>query len=135
MSVGRTKSYALAKLLLVAIIVTLFMRAKRRTDNARDTLREELAVVTAAEEPPVASVMTKEMAGLDEDVLFFSRVPKTGSEMMVRLLFRLAERNNFTHVRYGAPQPRKLPEKDQVMRVCTVWLPSDGRTVINYYTV
>ena len=50
------------------------------------------------------------------NVLIFNRVPKTGSEMMVKLLQTLAVRNNFTHLRFGAPHPRKLSTKDQVQK-------------------
>ena len=52
-----------------------------------------------------------------KNVLIFSRVPKTGSEMMVRLLQALALRNNFVHTRFGAPQPRKLSWKQQVKQL------------------
>ena len=48
------------------------------------------------------------------DVLFFNRIPKTGSENMVFLLNKLAKINNFKHKRYGQPQPRKLTVEQQV---------------------
>ena len=44
--------------------------------------------------------------------------PKTGSELFAKLLQTLAENNGFRHTRYGAPQPRKLGEEEQVKDCC-----------------
>ncbi len=59
-------------------------------------------------------VLNDRLLNLKKDVLVFNRVPKTGSEMFVRILFALSEKNNFTHKRYGAPQPRKISDHAQV---------------------
>ena len=53
--------------------------------------------------------------GLDDRFLFFNRVPKTGSELVTKLLQTLGtNKKTFVHKRYGAPQPRKLTEAAQV---------------------
>ena len=54
------------------------------------------------------------------ELMIFNRVPKTGSEMFVRLLLALADRNGFVHRRHGAPQPRKLDIESQVSSWCSL---------------
>jgi len=48
-----------------------------------------------------------------EDVLYFNRIPKTGSENFVYILTALSRDNNFTHYRFGKPDPRHLTEIEQ----------------------
>ena len=51
---------------------------------------------------------------LDNDVLIFNRVPKTGSENMAYVIKELSAVNNFTHIRYGNPDHRLISRKEQV---------------------
>ena len=63
----------------------------------------------------------EELTGLGhmrEDILYFNRVPKTGSENFVTLLQALQHWNgsqNFHHVRFPSPQPRRISKKVQVI--------------------
>ena len=51
----------------------------------------------------------------DPDFLFYNRVPKTGSEMVTKLLSNLGQQSGrFKHHRYGAPNPRLLTAEAQV---------------------
>ena len=61
---------------------------------------------------------------MDGQFLLFNRVPKTGSELFAKLLQTLAENNGFRHTRYGAPQPRKLGEEEQVKDCCAAHVQS-----------
>ena len=54
------------------------------------------------------------------DLLYFNRVPKTGSENFVFLLQKLSARNGFVHRRYGHPEPRRIDESKQAFNVKTV---------------
>merc|ERR1712226_348643 len=49
----------------------------------------------------------------EKDILYFNRVPKTGSENMVLILQNLAEKNGFVHKRYGNPRLRQISAKAQ----------------------
>ena len=60
------------------------------------------------------SQQTAPFSDLNKDILIFNRVPKSGTEMFVKLLQRLSRKNNFTHYRYGQPVPRQLPSFVQV---------------------
>lgn len=51
------------------------------------------------------------------DVLYYARIPKTGSENFAFLLSKLAKHNRFTHTRYGQPEPRKLTHRQQAASV------------------
>lgn len=53
------------------------------------------------------------------EVLFFNRVPKTGSENLVHVMLHLAKINGFTHKRAHHPVPRRLTEKEQVRRTAS----------------
>lgn len=52
--------------------------------------------------------------------LFFNRVPKTGSEMLVLLLSWLQMRNTFTHVRLKNTVKRHLSEEEQISLITEV---------------
>lgn len=54
------------------------------------------------------------MPELSEYILFFNRVPKCGSEMLVLLMQRLQGLNNFIHFRLKGSNKRKLNEEEQV---------------------
>jgi dermatan/chondrotin sulfate uronyl 2-O-sulfotransferase UST len=51
---------------------------------------------------------------LSDHVIFFNRVPKSGSEMLVLLLQWLQGRNGFRHVRLGGGNVRRLSRMQQV---------------------
>lgn len=51
------------------------------------------------------------------DILYFNRVPKTGSENFVFLLEKLGERNGFDHSRYRNPDHRAVSKAKQVGEV------------------
>jgi len=55
-----------------------------------------------------------EIPELSDHVVFFNRVPKTGSEMLVLLLQWLQGMNGFRHVRLGGGSIRKLNRMQQV---------------------
>ena len=58
------------------------------------------------------------LGDMREDILYFNRVPKTGSENFVTLLQALQNWNgsqNFHHVRFPSPQPRRISKKVQVI--------------------
>jgi hypothetical protein len=55
-----------------------------------------------------------EIPELSDHVVFFNRVPKTGSEMLVLLLQWLQGMNGFRHVRLGGGSVRKLNRIQQV---------------------
>ena len=48
-----------------------------------------------------------------QDVLYFNRIPKTGSENFVYLMSTLSKQNNFTHYRYAQPDPRHPTYEEQ----------------------
>jgi len=52
-----------------------------------------------------------------EDVFYFNRIPKTGSENFVYILRALSRDNHFTHYRFGKPDPRHLTESEQKIHV------------------
>ena len=62
---------------------------------------------------------------LDPGFLLFNRVPKTGSELIAKLLLNLGGRNGFYHKRYGSPQPRRLGVQAQVRKLlkCRPYIP------------
>lgn len=49
-----------------------------------------------------------------KDILYYNRVPKTGSENLVYILQHLAKVNSFTHLRFGDPTARYIDEEHQV---------------------
>ena len=51
---------------------------------------------------------------LNEDVLFFNRIPKTGSEMIVLILQWLQNKNDFKHIRLKNTKNRHLSHEEQV---------------------
>jgi hypothetical protein len=55
-----------------------------------------------------------EIPELSDHVVFFNRVPKTGSEMLVLLLQWLQGANGFRHIRLGGGSIRKLNRMQQV---------------------
>ena len=55
-----------------------------------------------------------EIPELSDHVVFFNRVPKTGSEMLVLLLQWLQGMNGFRHIRLGGGGVRKLNRMQQV---------------------
>jgi hypothetical protein len=55
-----------------------------------------------------------EIPELSDHVVFFNRVPKTGSEMLVLLLQWLQGMNGFRHIRLGGGSIRKLNRMQQV---------------------
>ena len=55
-----------------------------------------------------------EIPELSDHVVFFNRVPKTGSEMLVLLLQWLQGMNGFRHVRLGGGNTRRLNRMQQV---------------------
>ena len=54
---------------------------------------------------------------LDEEMLYFNRVPKTGSENFVFILQKLSEMNGFRHSRFGNPHSRRLNFTEQEKHV------------------
>lgn len=52
--------------------------------------------------------------GFSDHVLFFNRVPKSGSEMLVLLLQWLQGSNGFRHIRLSGGEKRKLSALEQV---------------------
>ncbi|GFG29961.1 hypothetical protein Cfor_07915, partial [Coptotermes formosanus] len=82
-------------------------------------------VTTAASSPTVISPFRRvtksltelrhgmEIPELSDHVLFFNRVPKTGSEMLVLLLQWLQGLNGFRHIRLGGGSIRKLNRMQQ----------------------
>ena len=59
-----------------------------------------------------------EIPELSDHVLFFNRVPKTGSEMLVLLLQWLQGMNGFRHVRLAGGKIRRLSRMQQVCSLC-----------------
>lgn len=62
----------------------------------------------------VNSTMNTQDEGLIEDLLFFARIPKSGTENLAFLMKALAVRNDFVHKRYWRPQPRRITSVEQV---------------------
>ena len=62
----------------------------------------------------VNSTINTRDEGLIEDLLFFARIPKSGTENLAFLMKALAVRNDFVHKRYWRPQPRRIPSVEQV---------------------
>jgi dermatan/chondrotin sulfate uronyl 2-O-sulfotransferase UST len=98
---------------------TLLLIAQRKYDNLVTT-------ATVASVPVVTSSgrrVTKSLAELrkgvnipelSDHVLFFNRVPKSGSEMLVLLLQWLQGTNGFRHIRLGGGDVRQLNRMQQV---------------------
>ena len=72
-----------------------------------NTIDQDLNVPTIAWDYPSPLVHLN-------DVLFFNRIPKTGSENFVSLMFELSRRNGFQHLRFGMPDPKRLDQNAQV---------------------
>ena len=102
----RLKFSSFIKLFLVSLFCTLLFRRGskffRLQLNQSDTVGYEKVDI---------------LEEMDKDFLMFVRVPKTGSELVTKLLQTLSEKSqNFEHKRYGAPQPRRLDVNAQVRR-------------------
>ncbi|TRY70843.1 hypothetical protein TCAL_01210, partial [Tigriopus californicus] len=57
---------------------------------------------------------------IQQDLLYYNRVPKTGSENLGYLLEELAKRNNFTQSRCYKPSDRKLTKENQRAHVLDI---------------
>jgi len=68
--------------------------------------QQEIWKSTTEKPEPKASIVL-------QDVLYFNRIPKTGSENFVFLMSKLSKENNFTHYRYSQPDPRHLTYEGQ----------------------
>ncbi|XP_018020440.1 heparan sulfate 2-O-sulfotransferase pipe-like isoform X3 [Hyalella azteca] len=53
----------------------------------------------------------REKPDLDKEILFFNRIPKTGSEMFVLLMTWLQRRNSFTHLRLRSNDRNLTPDQ------------------------
>ena len=78
-----------------------------------------------------------EIPELSDHVVFFNRVPKTGSEMLVLLLQWLQGMNGFRHIRLGGGSIRKLNRMQQVRFFLLLFLsqylvlsPSTGHKIV-----
>jgi hypothetical protein len=118
--------------LLVTIVisgaVTLFLIAQRhvQTDN------NAVTIATVASVPVVTSSVRRvtqsleelrrnlEIPELSDHVIFFNRVPKCGSEMLVLLMQWLQGANGFRHIRLGGGSVRQLSRFQQVRTVGAV---------------
>ncbi|PSN39230.1 hypothetical protein C0J52_24161 [Blattella germanica] len=114
-----TYPWFLVSLLLLACFASLLLVVQTPV-KTRDALL--VTTATAASAPVVTSSsafkrVTKSLSELRQSVtvpelsghvLFFNRVPKSGSEMLVLLLQWLQGMNGFRHVRLGGGDVRKL---------------------------
>jgi dermatan/chondrotin sulfate uronyl 2-O-sulfotransferase UST len=103
------------------ILILTSQKPARKNDNNNNN-----NLVTKATFPVVTSSVrriTKSLAELRQDaeipelsdhVVFFNRVPKSGSEMLVLLLQWLQGTNSFRHVRLGGGNVRQLNRMQQV---------------------
>ncbi len=84
--------------------------------------------VMSTKDPPLPAVppqkntnnidsITNRHNNIDGNILFFNRVPKTGSENFVHILQLLSLTNGFWHVRYGSPEPRRLNNNTQMKQI------------------
>ena len=66
--------------------------------------------------PHANSTWNTREEGLIEDLLFFARIPKSGTENLAFLIKALAVRNDYVHKRYWRPQPRRITSVEQVRK-------------------
>ncbi|KDR15463.1 uronyl 2-sulfotransferase-like [Zootermopsis nevadensis] len=114
------------------IIVALMAGTGMLILNVQNPWRKNDILVTKAKFPvvtPSVRRITKSLTELRQDarvpelsghVLFFNRVPKSGSEMLVLLLQWLQGANSFRHIRLGGGNVRKLNRIQQEELVETV---------------
>ena len=57
-----------------------------------------------------------------DDLLFFNRVPKTGSTNLALLIQKISTTNGFLHFRFGNPDLRSIPRRDQVRNFFIAWV-------------
>jgi dermatan/chondrotin sulfate uronyl 2-O-sulfotransferase UST len=106
------------------ILILTVQKPARKNDNNNSVTKATLPVVT-----PSVRRITKSLAELRQDVkipelsdyvLFFNRVPKSGSEMLVLLLQWLQGANSFRHIRLAGGNVRQLNRMQQVSCSMTI---------------
>jgi hypothetical protein len=107
------------------ILILTAQKPVRKNNNNNLVTKAIFPVVT-----PSVRRVTKSLAELRQDVkipelsdhvLFFNRVPKSGSEMLVLLLQWLQGANSFRHIRLGGGNVRQLNRMQQVS--CSMEIP------------
>merc|ERR1719266_2663312 len=76
---------------------------------------------------PPTPVQNVSIAPVLTNLVYYNRIPKTGSENLAFLIKHLSLRNNFTHYRFGKTQPRHLNENEfleEQRRVCDLPRPA-----------
>ena len=115
----------LVSLICLATVGTLLLIVQRPIKH-RDGMFVTMETIVSAPivtSPSAMKRVTKSLAELrqsvtvpelSDHVLFFNRVPKSGSEMLVLLLQWLQGKNGFRHIRLGGGNVRKLNRMQQV---------------------
>ena len=87
-------------------------KAPRVEKSKREVIKEQDGGV-ASNDIDIIDVSDK--AKVDPELLFFNRVPKTGSMNLVFILEELSKMNNFTHRSCQVYGPKQLSIKQQVL--------------------
>ena len=110
----------LVLVVLIACVGTFILTAQwsMKHDNSVVTTGATVPIVTSSFRR-VTKSLTELRHGikipeLSDHVLFFNRVPKTGSEMLVLLLQWLQGMNGFRHIRLRGGSVRKLNRMQEV---------------------
>jgi hypothetical protein len=112
-------------LLVVVIVIscagTFLLIVQKSINHGRNVVirtRGSVQIVTSSLRSVTKSLTELrrgiEIPELSDHVVFFNRVPKTGSEMLVLLLQWLQGMNGFRHIRLGGSSVRKLNRMQQV---------------------
>jgi len=113
------------KLLVLVIVIscagTVILIVRKSINHERHVVtrtRGSLPILTSSFRSVTKSLAELrrgiEIPELSDHVVFFNRVPKTGSEMLVLLLQWLQGMNGFRHIRLGGGSTRKLNRMQQV---------------------
>ena len=106
--------------IVISCVGTLLLIMQKSINHERHVVirRGSVPIVTSSLRSVTKSLTELrrgiEIPELSDYVVFFNRVPKTGSEMLVLLLQWLQGMNGFRHIRLGGGSVRKLNRMQQV---------------------
>jgi dermatan/chondrotin sulfate uronyl 2-O-sulfotransferase UST len=111
----------LVLVLVISCVGTFLLIMQKSINHERNVItrtRGSVPIVTSSLRSVTKSLAELrhgiEIPELSDHVVFFNRVPKTGSEMLVLLLQWLQGMNGFRHIRLGGGRIRKLNRMQQV---------------------
>lgn len=116
------KTFVYIFLITVTFIGTAILRHQRTYDinyNEIDSVKINDPITTSnlfrdKKVTKSISEMFAKLPELSDHVVFFNRVPKTGSEMLVLLMQWLQGLNGFKHIRLPGSNIRRLTRQQQV---------------------